>query len=585
MPTIRTYKKWDISGGVQKATSRLLRKGNEVEFARNATFSDQIGGVSRRNGYVQLGNTLRNKDGLGAFVHRYGGSGRIFNASNNSGDTQTVVSLLDTGTGVWTDLITNIAPNTRLHGINYLDELFLAGVSTNDTYMTPRNISDVSGTATASTTQNLWNAPRGKYFAEYHGSLYLVNCEVNVNGTWTKYPDRAYKSSPPLGAITFVKGAHTGTYTNIAVDSVRYLKVGMVLDIYTARTETKLLDSVTISAVNKATDTITLSASTSIALADNDEIWLEDRKNKLTLFWNTDYPSYETADYLRVPPGEDGSAAFTGAKKYNNRLYFTTEDSTLKWDSQNFMAINDSVGCSSHEGLAVVSGWLIIPHRSGQIWAYNDNSGDWKLISRGVQKYLKDVPQTNWTVANSFVRDNVLKIALGSVTTLGGRDFNSVLRVVYDFNQNNWTFESHTRNIRYSFKYTLANSLNSYFQDDTGRLLRDDYGNLDLTATIPWEFNFGKDNLGIDEKKDFVGCTIYSDNWQSIQVSISIGGSEFKNIGELTGPVTKLKIPDTMPRQGIDIDYQFSHNGPSNPPDVLGISTHFSQMESSYAAG
>lgn len=47
----------DLSGGVQRKTSRFLQQNNEVELAENASF-DEPGGIGKKLGYSQEGSNL-----------------------------------------------------------------------------------------------------------------------------------------------------------------------------------------------------------------------------------------------------------------------------------------------------------------------------------------------------------------------------------------------------------------------------------------------------------------------------------------------------------------------------------------------
>lgn len=48
---------FDVSGGIQRITTKFLPSQNQVELSVNAQF-DRIGGVEKVPGYSQLGNTI-----------------------------------------------------------------------------------------------------------------------------------------------------------------------------------------------------------------------------------------------------------------------------------------------------------------------------------------------------------------------------------------------------------------------------------------------------------------------------------------------------------------------------------------------
>lgn len=409
MPSQRVYTQLDFSGGVQAATSHLLRKRNEVVASKNAAYNVKIGSAKRRDGYEKVARTIQHgNDSLGATVYRYGTNNKIVVGINNLANTNATLRYLDTA-DYWTDLITDAAPNTRFQMLNDLDELYVAGASDNNQYQTLTNINSA---LVISTSHNVYQAPACKFIAEYNKELYAINCYVS--GKY--YPDRFYKSSPPLGAITFVQTDQKGLLLQLRVDSVRYLKVGMQIDIYGAGTEAKKQSAITIISVDKKNERISFAA-TAIDVADNDEIWVAGSKGSLSRFWNTDYRTPETADWERVPPGKEAHPAFTGWGKNNNRLFLFTKNTFLKWDGANLITVSDAVGCVSHETIQNIGSWTLWLHTTG-VWGYNDNTGQLKLLSRAVEPYIQAINQTNLGKTSAGVVGRVYKLALGELLPL-----------------------------------------------------------------------------------------------------------------------------------------------------------------------
>ena len=409
MPYSQVYRQLDLSGGVQTKTSHKLRKRSEVESSKNAAFNIKIGSAVRRPGYEQVGETIQHgSDGLFGGVYRYYTNNKILAGVNDANGAYANLRYLDSGNW-WTDIITDAPVNTRFQGINYLDEFYIAGKSPNE-YMTLQNI---DSTLTASSNRNVLSAPKCAYIAEYGGRLYAINCQING----TSYPDRAYQSSPALGAVTFVNTNQQGLLQQLRVDSVKYLKPNMVVDIYGAGTEAKKVDSLTIISVDKNNNRISF-APTQMTLEDNDEIWLEDRKNKLSILWNTDYPTPEDADYLRVPSGSDGDPSFMGWGKNGNRLILYTKDSVWKWDGGNLVNVSEEVGCTSHNSIATIGNWMLWLHTSG-IWAYSVMSGQPpKLISRGFENYIDAITQSGFERASAVTVGRIYKVSVGELQEL-----------------------------------------------------------------------------------------------------------------------------------------------------------------------
>lgn len=406
--TTRSYPQLDLSGGLQVGTSHLMRKRNEVKDTKNATYNSIIGSAKRRMGYEKLGSTIQHgNDSLGAAVFRYGANNKIIVGINDSSNIN--ANLRYFGGADYINLITTAPVNCRFNMLNDLDELYVAGASDTRVYLPLTNI---DSSLNVSTSHNVFGAPASKFITEYNGSLYALNCFVN--GKY--YPDRFYKSSPPLGAITFIQTDQSGLLLQLRVDSVRYLKVGMSLDIYGAASEAKKVSGLTIVSVDKKNDRIGFVA-TQMSLADNDEIWLSGTKGTLSRFWNTDYKTPETADWERVPPSKESNPAFTGHGKNNNRLFMFTRNSFLKWDGGNLITVSNTVGCVSHETIQNIGSWTIWLHTTG-VWGYNDNTGELKNLSRTIQPFIQAINQANLDKASAITVGRVYKVAVGELLPL-----------------------------------------------------------------------------------------------------------------------------------------------------------------------
>jgi len=408
MPSQRVYNQMDLSGGIQVSTSHLLKKRNEVVSSKNANFNKVIGSATRRDGYEKVGRTIEHgKDSLGAFIYKYGQNNKILVGANDSTDSNATLRVYDQDQ-YYTTVLT-ASPNTRFNACNFLEELYVGGLNDANTFLPLTNI---DSSLSSSTTRNVYGAPAAQYVCEFNGSILALNCRLNGVTYW----DRAYYSSPPLGAVTFVQTDQKGLLKQLRVDSTRYLKAGMQVDIYGAGTEAKKQSAITIVSIDKKNKRITFAA-TQIDVADNDEIWLTGRKGKLSIFWNTDDPNPEQADYLRIPPDKDNSPRFTGWAKNNNRLLMFTRNSFYKYDGNNLISVSDTVGCVSHESIQNIGSWTIWLHDSG-VWGYNDNTGNLKLLSRGMDKYIKAINQINLPYASAVTINKVYKLAVGELLPL-----------------------------------------------------------------------------------------------------------------------------------------------------------------------
>jgi hypothetical protein len=277
MSNLTRYSQFDLSGGIQNATSFLMKKKSEIADMRNGRFGVELGAIVRRNGHDRVGNTFGSgsqNTPTGGFVAKFSTGNVRFVAVNDSGSTATIVRTQPTSGGSWTTLtgIPSIPINARVNFLLYLDEVYVTGYdpATGDP-ITPFN---VNSSLNVSTTRNINTMPACRYLVEYAGALFACNVKIGS----TRYRDRAYKSSGPLGAITYINSAQSGVLTTITLDSVRYIKSGMALDIYDAGTETKLYD-ITVTAVDKSLNKITfvpyaLTFATSAVNTTSEEITL-----------------------------------------------------------------------------------------------------------------------------------------------------------------------------------------------------------------------------------------------------------------------------------------------------------------------
>lgn len=653
MGSQRAYPQLDLSGGLQAGTSHLLRKGNEVVSSKNAVFNYRIGSARRRYGYEKVARTIQHgNDSLYGGVYRFGTNYKIIVGINNAANTAATLQVLDTA-DYWTALISNAAPNTRFNCLNDLDELYVAGASDNNVYLPLTNI---NSSLTVSTSHNVYTAPASKFITEYDGQLYAINCYVN--GKY--YPDRFYQSSPPLGAMSFIQTAQVGLLKQLRVDSVRYIKVGMQLDIYGAGTEAKKVSGLTVISVDKKNNRFSF-VDTSINVDDNDEIWLTGTKGTLSRFWNTDYRTPETADWERVPPSREASPTFTGHGKNNNRLFLFTKNTFLKWDGANLITVSNTVGCVSHETIQNIGSWTIWLHTTG-VWGYNDNTGQLKLLSRAVEPYIRAINQTNLDKTSAVVAGRVYKLALGeimdldsittststsststsstssstsststsststsstsistttfttstsstsistsstsistsstsisttstslststsSTTTTTAQSAKKVIRLSYDFDLNAWWVEEHKREFRFQFNHTMNGYTKPYFTDETGRLFRDETGNLDNADTIPMEIELGRSNFGTNLNKNFASVMVDSEDARSMILQYTLDGTRrFETLGQITKEVETMIFPQGGQLiEGRDIDFKFVHNDSGDPPMVNGLVTNYSFTE------
>jgi len=399
-----------MSGGLQTATSHLLKKRMEVYNSYNAAYNIRIGSAARRFGYEQLGQIIQQgNDSLFGGVFNYGANNnRIFAGINNAAGTNATLSFLDTG-GNWTPVITNAAPNTRFQCLSYLNQYYVAGKAPGGQYFPLTTINSQMVADNTSNASNVLNAPPCKFIAQYDGQLYAINCKIGNN----TYSDRMYISSAPMGVVTQVQAAVNGWATQIQLNSVKYLKVGMTIDIYGAQTTNLEVQALQIVSVNKVNNTIGFSGQV-ININLNDEVWISGQFGNLVTLWNTDYPTPQTADWIRIPTGLDEQPEFTGWIVNNNRLFLFSKNTFFKWDGTNFTQLAPSVGCVSHETICNIGSWTLWLHTTG-VWGYNDTTGQLKMISKAITPTIKLINPVNLSHASAVIANRTYKLSVSQL--------------------------------------------------------------------------------------------------------------------------------------------------------------------------
>ncbi len=121
-----------------------------------------------------------------------------------------------------------------------------------------------------------------------------------------------------------------------------------------------------------------------------------------------------------------------------------------------------------------------------------------------------------------------------------------------------------------------------YFQDETGRVFRDETGNLDHFDTIPFEVELGRDFESSPLKKNLVGCIVQTEQARGAQVLLSLDGGNFRDVGQVTEGTQEIIFPGGV--RARDANYKIVHNDKGDAPSVDGVITYSSQEEVSFGA-
>jgi hypothetical protein len=153
----------------------------------------------------------------------------------------------------------------------------------------------------------------------------------------------------------------------------------------------------------------------------------------------------------------------------------------------------------------------------------------------------------------------------------------NVLRLLYDFDSNTWAPEFHKREFRFQVMHNMNGYIKPYFQDETGRVWRDETGNTDGADTIPFEVEFGTELDNSPLKKNIVGIIVSTENARGAQIMLSVDKREFKDIGQVTEDLTEIYYKAGT--NGRITNYKIRHNDAGDAPVLDGIITFTSQEE------
>jgi hypothetical protein len=146
---------------------------------------------------------------------------------------------------------------------------------------------------------------------------------------------------------------------------------------------------------------------------------------------------------------------------------------------------------------------------------------------------------------------------------------------------NAWWTETHKREIRFQFNHTMNGYTKPYFTDETGRLFRDETGNLDNADVIPFEVELGRNNFGSDARKSYTAVLSDTEAAREAIIQYAVDGGAYQTLGQVTKNVNKFSFStgNTPNVEGRDISYKLVHSDSGDPPIINGLSTTYQIQE------
>lgn len=190
-----------FSGGLQTTTSTFLRRPDQLIRSVNVN-GDTVGALTGRLGYTQFGDThsaSQNVMGAASYNDVSGGTQYLFAIADGALKYQ--------NGGTWTSIVSasGLLATAKAEFRVFLDQLFMVGANSTNTYLTSANIDGIS----YSTSTNLNNAPNARFIEIFRDRIYMADCVVAT----IRYPDRFYYSSLPNTAATTITWDTSSTST------------------------------------------------------------------------------------------------------------------------------------------------------------------------------------------------------------------------------------------------------------------------------------------------------------------------------------------------------------------------------------
>lgn len=395
--------------------------------------------------------------------------------------------------------------------------------------------------------------------------------------------DELYLSSGDFDVLEFATGSPIElSGTGVAPGGLAFNTTYYVIRVPGDDTKIKLAETrenaeagIAINTTNNGSGSFKMTAS--YLFEDNDEVWLHNRHEELSVLWNVDNPSKQEADYLRISPGITSDSAISGWAKSNNRLFIFTPTSMHQWDNANFLPVFEDVGCMSHWTIQNSATWLLWMDAEGRIRARDSASGQDEIISRFVRnKYLDQLSGTNIKNAVASMFNTNYKVAVGQVG-------DKYWRLVYDFDSNAWWRETHLRDFKFNFISRLSGKDRLYQVTDGPVIYLDDEGNDDAGNSIPFVVHYGRRNFGTEFAKGAVGMYVLGKNISGASLMIKrTNDGDWTTLGQLTEPVSRITVPSHLAEPARDFDIKIAMNTTGARPVIEGLEFHYQPEENNF---
>lgn len=529
---------YELVGGTQLNIAEILvRKSDFIELIN--IDGSKLGTLKRAPYQTIFGSAVRDKPILGAFnfVDSSGVAHKLvaINAANDlSSEIYEVGSLSNTAR------LTSLAPSKKFTFTSLLGYVF--AINETDGIRTSSNL-------TGWGTTHALGAPVGSIIVEYNNEPYVMG-DPNA-------PTRVYKGTlhnPNIGALAYLSGTHSAT-TTLTVDSTKYLKVGMAINVYTSGTATRTAGSAGTLTISSILSDTQVTVSAGVTAADSDEIYIHDSKvapGTMHIVWSKEKDNFE------LPPNGE---KILGAGVSNARLLIFQENTLHRWDGAVRTTVDSDVGISTHFSFATVGRMAFWMHK-GVVYRYE---GDAPMpCSAAIQPVLESMTDYSICRAIGDVFNQRLFMYIGNIDCpqLKGTD----MWAIYDIRKDQWDFRSDMEAAMLFKDKSGTGKEKLYLGNNHGAVYQFNYGN----PTKPYSAKTNFDSQGNPETvKDYRYVIV---KMPKIGGKIAIAtnfNTEYLFLGDVTQTTQVFEIPAGK-AIGNEISVRWYGDGEGASPEFIG---------------
>lgn len=273
---------------------------------------------------------------------------------------------------------------------------------------------DGTTVTTSLQTGSLFNSPRAYKTSFYKNRIYLAN--FTRNGT--RYKTTVLRSSYPLGIVALVNGDHASHASGaiIEVTDTKYIYSDSGMNTYEVYRGNTLITTLTVTAVNETSITVTHSGTPTIN--SSDEIWISGTFNGTTALqyrWankpTSTGQSTKQFDTFKLSGGDEDDINMMVL--IGNVMVIANKNTMMTWNDYMLENMDLGIGCVSPRGYTKLMGSAYFIHYTG---IYSTTGGVPVLISRKIDRYIKGATREGLENAAAGYKDLSVFFSIGDVT-------------------------------------------------------------------------------------------------------------------------------------------------------------------------